>query len=74
MEATNGFLVGWGSVPCGQPIELTRRHTRDRKLLTEHTRRVSKALRALKGRGLAHGAKDRAGEYGLGRSLNEPMQ
>jgi hypothetical protein len=35
--------------------------SRDRKLLTEHTRRVSKALRVLKGRGLAHGAKDAAG-------------
>ena len=34
---------------------------RDRKLLTEHTKRVSKALRILKGKGLAQGSADKAG-------------
>ncbi len=34
---------------------------RDRKLLTEHTKRVSKALRILKGKGLAQGAAYKAG-------------
>ena len=34
---------------------------RDRKLLTEHTKRVSKALRVLKGKGMAQRAADKAG-------------
>lgn len=34
---------------------------RDRRLLTEHTRRVSKALRVLKAKGLARGSQDHAG-------------
>ncbi len=42
-------------------LAVNEQDPRDRKLLTEHTRRVSKALRVLKGRGLAHGAKDVAG-------------
>ncbi len=41
---------------------------RDRKLLTEHTRRVSKALRVLKGRGMAHGTKDAAGNMVWGQA------
>jgi hypothetical protein len=41
-------------------LAVNEQDARDRKLLTEHTRRVSKALRALKARGLAHGAKDAA--------------
>jgi hypothetical protein len=43
-------------------LAVNEQDPRDRKLLTEHTRRVSKALRVLKGRGLAHGAKDAAGD------------
>jgi hypothetical protein len=42
-------------------LAVNEQDPRDRKLLTEHTRRVSKALRALKGRGLAHRAMDAAG-------------
>ncbi len=42
-------------------LAVNEQDPRDRKLLTEHTRRVSKALRVLKGRRLARGAKDAAG-------------
>ena len=34
---------------------------RDRKLMTEHTRRVSKALRVLRGQGLVRATPDRSG-------------
>ncbi|MFZ3182508.1 MAG: hypothetical protein WA156_20410 [Methylocystis silviterrae] len=34
-------------------LAVNEQNPRDRKLLTEHTRRVSKALRALKGQGIA---------------------
>lgn len=48
---------------------------RDRKLLTEHTRRVSKALRILKGKGLAQGAADKAGNMACrAAELYEPRR
>ena len=51
-------------------LAVNEQDARDRKLLTEHTRRVSKALRVLKGRGLAHGAKDAAGNMIWERSAS----
>jgi hypothetical protein len=52
-------------------LAVNEQDPRDRKLLTEHTRRVSKALRVLKGRGLAHGAKDAAGKMVWERRKND---
>ncbi len=40
-------------------LAVNEQDPRDRKLLTEHTRRVSKALRVLKGRGLARSEEDK---------------
>jgi len=40
---------------------------RDRKLLTEHTRRVSKALRVLKGEGVVKAAQDARGNMAWSR-------
>jgi hypothetical protein len=42
---------------------------RDRRLLTEHTRRVSKALRVLKGEGLVKGAASKSGNMVWMRQL-----
>lgn len=42
-------------------LSVNEQDARDRKLLTEHTRRVSKALRVLKKNGLVQGAADQAG-------------
>ena len=44
-------------------LAVNQQDPRDRKLLTEHTRRVSKALRVLKGRGLARGSRDEVGDF-----------
>jgi len=43
-------------------LVVNEQDARDRKLLSEHTRRVSKALRALKGEGLVKGAQDARGD------------
>jgi hypothetical protein len=42
-------------------LSVNEQDPRDRKLLTEHTRRVSKALRILKGEGLVKGSQDARG-------------
>lgn len=42
-------------------LVLSGADARDRKLMTDHTRRVSKALRKLKGEGVVHGAGDGRG-------------
>lgn len=42
-------------------LSVNEQDPRDRKLLTEHTRRVSKALRILKQRGAVAGVVDKAG-------------
>jgi hypothetical protein len=42
---------------------------RDRKLLTEHTRRVSKALRVLRGEGIVKAARDRRGNLSWTRAI-----
>jgi hypothetical protein len=42
-------------------LAVNEQDPRDRKLLTEHTRRVSKALRVLKGRGLVGSRQDKLG-------------
>ena len=42
-------------------LAVNEQDPRDRKLLTEHTRRVSKALRNLKSQGFVRGAPDRGG-------------
>ncbi len=49
-------------------LAVNEQDPRDRKLLTEHTRRVSKALRVLKGRGLLQGAVDRSGNMAWTRA------
>jgi hypothetical protein len=49
-------------------LAVNEQDPRDRKLLTEHTRRVSKALRVLKGRGLLKGAVDRSGNMAWTRA------
>ncbi len=51
-------------------LAVNEQDPRDRNLLTEHTRRVSKALRALKGRGLAHAAKDTTGNVVWAKPLS----
>ncbi len=50
-------------------LAVNEQDPRDRKLLTEPTRQVSKALRILKGRGLAHGVRDQAGNVVWGTKL-----
>lgn len=47
---------------------------RERRLLTEHTRRVSKALRVLKDEGLVSGAKDTRGGVVWARSKNQNLK
>ncbi|MDR3449412.1 MAG: hypothetical protein P4M15_06660 [Alphaproteobacteria bacterium] len=42
-------------------LAVNEQDPRDRRLLTEHTRRVSKALRILRGRGLVAAVQDAAG-------------
>jgi hypothetical protein len=55
-------------------LSVNEQDPRDRKLLTEHTRRVSKALRNLKGDGLVTGAQDTCGNMVWARRLSNQEQ